>query len=105
MRIRSALAAAVLGVALTAAGAASATAHDDTVCSPYIGGIDTSSSDIFWAGAHCGDHFFGFPKDADHVGDRHDDKHGDKHVDLYGDKQDDKHGDKQDDSYGDLRHG
>ncbi|MFI6032811.1 hypothetical protein ACIBBD_01255 [Streptomyces sp. NPDC051315] len=72
MRIRSALAAAALGVALTAAAAASATAHDghrhydggdggkDAVCSPYFGAIDTSSSDIVWGGAHCEDGFFSF---------------------------------------------
>ncbi|MFJ4694795.1 hypothetical protein [Streptomyces sp. NPDC088766] len=59
MRIRSALAAVVLGAALTAAGATGAVAADrhdggDVVCSPYFGGIDTSSSDIVWGGAHCG---------------------------------------------------
>ncbi|MFJ6723945.1 MULTISPECIES: hypothetical protein [unclassified Streptomyces] len=63
MRIRSALAAVLLGVSLAAAGAASATAADghrhhfgggdDAICSPYFGGIDTSSSDIVWGGAHC----------------------------------------------------
>ncbi|MFF7529569.1 hypothetical protein [Streptomyces bobili] len=62
MRIRSALAAVVLGAALAAAGATSAGAadrhyeggDDNVVCSPYFGGIDTSSSDLFWGGAHCG---------------------------------------------------
>ncbi|RZU25216.1 hypothetical protein [Streptomyces sp. BK239] len=66
MRIRSALAAAALGIALAATGATSAVAdeqphHDgpkhhyavDEVCSPYIGFVDTAASDIFWAGAHC----------------------------------------------------
>ncbi|KUN87059.1 hypothetical protein [Streptomyces griseoruber] len=72
MRIRSVLAATVLGIALAAAGATSATADEgprhgghygseaeygvdhEPVCSPYIGKIDTVSSDIFWGGAHCG---------------------------------------------------
>ncbi|MER6784794.1 hypothetical protein ABT330_09175 [Streptomyces sp. NPDC000658] len=64
MRIRSVLAATVLGIALAAAGATSAIADegprqhhhfggDEGVCSPYIGAIDTVSSDIFWAGKHC----------------------------------------------------
>ncbi|MEU3618480.1 hypothetical protein ABZ725_40075 [Streptomyces sp. NPDC006872] len=62
MRIRSVLAATVLGIALTAVGAATATADegprhhydkDDAVCSPYVGFIDTVSSDIFWEGARC----------------------------------------------------
>ncbi|WP_327314623.1 hypothetical protein [Streptomyces sp. NBC_01235] len=64
MRIRSVLAATVLGVALAAAGATTATADagprhhhyfggDEGVCSPYVGGIDTASADIFWAGKHC----------------------------------------------------
>ncbi|MER5192900.1 MULTISPECIES: hypothetical protein [unclassified Streptomyces] len=71
MRIRSVLAATVLGVALAATGATAATAdegprqhHEDSrqhhhfgedkgVCSPYIGAVDTVSADIFWAGKHC----------------------------------------------------
>ncbi|MFF6801761.1 hypothetical protein [Streptomyces sp. NPDC012616] len=66
MRIRSALAATVLGIALAAAGATTATADegprehhhhhfggDKGVCSPYIGAVDTVSADIFWAGKHC----------------------------------------------------
>jgi len=65
MRIRSALAATVLGIALAAAGATSATADegprlhhhhfggDKGVCSPYIGAVDTVSADIFWSGKHC----------------------------------------------------
>jgi hypothetical protein len=66
MRIRSALAATVLGIALAAAGATSATADEGPrqhhhhhfggnkgVCSPYIGAVDTVSADIFWAGKHC----------------------------------------------------
>ncbi|MFJ9741385.1 hypothetical protein [Streptomyces sp. NPDC101166] len=67
MRIRSALAAAALGIALAATGATSAVADeqphhdrpghhfagDHEVCSPYIGFVDTAASDIFWAGAHC----------------------------------------------------
>jgi hypothetical protein len=67
MRIRSALAATALGIALAAAGATSATADegprhhhhhhhfggDKGVCSPYIGAVDTVSADIFWAGKHC----------------------------------------------------
>lgn len=66
MRIRSVLAATVLGIALAAAGASTATADegprqhhhhhfggDEGVCSPYIGAVDTVSADIFWAGKHC----------------------------------------------------
>ncbi|MEU5632910.1 hypothetical protein ACIA8I_02085 [Streptomyces rishiriensis] len=66
MRIRSVLAATVLGIALAAVGASTATADegprqhhhhhfggDEGVCSPYIGAIDTVSADIFWAGKHC----------------------------------------------------
>ncbi|MDQ0580637.1 hypothetical protein [Streptomyces rishiriensis] len=71
MRIRSVLAATVLGIALAATGATSAIAdegprqhheeprehhhfdEDEGVCSPYVGAIDTVSADIFWAGAHC----------------------------------------------------
>ncbi|MFC4507680.1 MULTISPECIES: hypothetical protein [Streptomyces] len=81
MRIRSVLAATVLGIAMAAAGATSAVADEEPrhygnhygseahygqseedrhhvldaepVCSPYIGQVDTASSDIFWAGAHC----------------------------------------------------
>ncbi|MFJ9019132.1 hypothetical protein ACIRPU_03955 [Streptomyces sp. NPDC102259] len=71
MRIRSVLAATVLGIALAATGATTATADegprqhheeprehhhfggDEGVCSPYIGAIDTVSADIFWAGKHC----------------------------------------------------
>ncbi|MFD7130173.1 hypothetical protein [Streptomyces sp. NPDC059894] len=78
MRIRSALAAAALGVALTAAGATSATAHDGhrnldkgdhPSCSSYIGGIDTVSSDLFWAGTNCHDglgFLSGSNRSADH---------------------------------------
>ncbi|MFF4584319.1 hypothetical protein ACFY30_13445 [Streptomyces sp. NPDC000345] len=83
MRIRSVLAATVLGLALATAGATSAVAdegprhygndhygseghyghaehgkhhgvHAGPVCSPYFGKIDTVSSDIVWGGAHCG---------------------------------------------------
>ncbi|MET8164587.1 hypothetical protein ABZT34_10065 [Streptomyces sp. NPDC005329] len=68
MRIRSVLAATVLGIALAATGATTATADegpheasrehhhfggDEGVCSPYIGAVDTVSADIFWAGKHC----------------------------------------------------
>jgi hypothetical protein len=73
MRIRSVLAATVLGIALAATGATTATADegpgdrhydeaprhhhyfdgDEGICSPYIGAVDTSSADIFWAGKHC----------------------------------------------------
>lgn len=65
MRIRSVLAATVLGIALAAVGASTATADegprqhhhhfggDEGVCSPHIGAIDTVSADIFWAGKHC----------------------------------------------------
>ncbi|WP_329216636.1 hypothetical protein OG352_12025 [Streptomyces sp. NBC_01485] len=63
MRIRSVLAATVLGIALAAVGATTATADEgprhhhsgghEGICSPYFGGIDTSSADIFWGGAHC----------------------------------------------------
>ncbi|QJT01308.1 hypothetical protein G9272_14060 [Streptomyces asoensis] len=71
MRIRSVLAATVLGFALAATGATAAIADEgprqhhegprehhhfgghEGVCSPYIGAIDTSSADIFWAGKHC----------------------------------------------------
>ncbi|OQR65526.1 hypothetical protein B6E66_02995 [Streptomyces maremycinicus] len=71
MRIRSVLAATVLGIALATTGATSALADegprqhheepreyhhfggDEGVCSPYIGAVDTSSADIFWAGKHC----------------------------------------------------
>ncbi|MFE6827785.1 hypothetical protein [Streptomyces sp. NPDC057690] len=78
MRIRSVLAATVLGIALAATGATTAIADegprqhheeprehheesrehhhfggDEGVCSPYIGAVDTSSADIFWAGKHC----------------------------------------------------
>ncbi|MGX1269610.1 hypothetical protein [Streptomyces phaeoluteigriseus] len=65
MRIRSALAVAVLGVALTAAGAANAAASDhfeDTdhaVCSPYFGGIETVTSELVWGGADCRSHAVG----------------------------------------------
>jgi hypothetical protein len=64
MRIRSALAATVLAVALAGAGASTAAAgtHDDhkddkddkAVCSPYFGGIVSLENKIFWGGAHCG---------------------------------------------------
>ncbi|MFD9321896.1 hypothetical protein ACFWDQ_30305 [Streptomyces sp. NPDC060053] len=83
MRIRSVLAATVLGIALAATGATAATADEgprqhhegprehhhfggyegprehhhfggyEGVCSPYIGAVDTVSADIFWAGKHC----------------------------------------------------
>ncbi|MDX2678574.1 hypothetical protein [Streptomyces soliscabiei] len=69
MRIRSVLAATVLGIALAAAGTTTATADegagyhhsghrhsfgdDKGNCSPYIGAIKTSSAGIFWAGEHC----------------------------------------------------
>ncbi|WP_432155786.1 hypothetical protein [Streptomyces sp. bgisy153] len=64
MRIRSVLAAAAMAVALTAAGAATASAaqhdprhcNDRDACDTYFGGIDTSSSDLFWGGAYCRDH-------------------------------------------------
>lgn len=97
MRIRSALAAAALGVALTAAGAATATAADgsryvdggeNAVCSPYFGGIDTSSSDLFWGGAHCEGDFSPYVYDVNrhhgvghdrHQGVGHDRHHGGDH--------------------------
>ncbi|MFD9395903.1 hypothetical protein ACFWBB_35735 [Streptomyces sp. NPDC060000] len=71
MRIRSVLAATVLGIALAATGATAATADEgprqhhggprehhhfggyEGVCSPYVGAVDTVSADIFWAGKHC----------------------------------------------------
>ncbi|MES9524832.1 hypothetical protein [Streptomyces capoamus] len=65
MRIRSVLAATVLAAALTAAGAAtaSATQHDkrggkdeEAVCSPYFGGLQSLENKIFWGGAHCSDY-------------------------------------------------
>ncbi|OQD54843.1 hypothetical protein BM536_023525 [Streptomyces phaeoluteigriseus] len=69
MRIRSALAVAVLGVALAAAGATSAAASDDHhrgsdgkddhVCSPYFGGIETVTSRLVWGGADCRSHAVG----------------------------------------------
>ncbi|MFH9857922.1 hypothetical protein [Streptomyces sp. NPDC017202] len=68
MRIRSALAAVVLGVALSAAGAATATAgegkhveggDDHAVCSPYFGGIVTETSKLFWGGAQCSEYAVG----------------------------------------------
>ncbi|MFJ4470737.1 hypothetical protein ACIP2X_25095 [Streptomyces sp. NPDC089424] len=67
MRIRSALAATVLAAALTAAGAATATALDQRVatdetvpCSPYAGSIDAETADIEWAGAVCHNGVFDF---------------------------------------------
>ncbi|MEH0579685.1 hypothetical protein [Streptomyces sp. B21-108] len=82
MRIRSVLAATVLGIALAAAGVTTATADEDAGyhhsdegpgyhqsdegsghrhyfdegkdnCSPYIGAVKTPSAAIFWAGKHC----------------------------------------------------
>ncbi|MEU0114010.1 hypothetical protein ABZ137_09820 [Streptomyces bobili] len=67
MRIRSALTAAVLGVALSAVGAATATAdegkhfeeNDHAVCSPYFGGIETVTSKLVWGGAQCSEYAVG----------------------------------------------
>ncbi|MFD5269938.1 hypothetical protein [Streptomyces sp. NPDC058335] len=67
MRIRSALAAVVLGAALTAAGATSAGAadrhfedgDDKVVCSPYFGGIETVTSKLVWGGAQCSEYAVG----------------------------------------------
>ncbi|KOG39234.1 hypothetical protein [Streptomyces resistomycificus] len=65
MRIRAALTAVALGVALTAAGASSAFADDghhrfggdDPVCSPYFGAIDHAPGGIVWGGVNCHDDF------------------------------------------------
>ncbi|ANJ07217.1 MULTISPECIES: hypothetical protein [Streptomyces] len=61
MRIRSALATVLLTAAMTAGGAATATAFDgplhgdsDATCSPYFGAIDTDSTgDLVFGGINC----------------------------------------------------
>ncbi|TDT36218.1 hypothetical protein EV562_10842 [Streptomyces sp. BK208] len=61
MRIRSALATVLLTVAMTAGGAAAATAFDgpmhgdeDATCSPYFGAITTDSTgDLYFGGINC----------------------------------------------------
>ncbi|MEV7992202.1 hypothetical protein AB0O67_09855 [Streptomyces sp. NPDC086077] len=67
MRIRSALAATFLAAALTATGAATATALDPRVatdetvpCSPYAGSVDAETADIEFAGAVCHNGVFDF---------------------------------------------
>ncbi|MFI9610432.1 hypothetical protein ACIHCM_01755 [Streptomyces sp. NPDC052023] len=67
MRIRSALAATVLAAALTATGAATATAldhrsaSDDAVpCSPYEGSIEAETAELEWSGAVCHTGVFDF---------------------------------------------
>ncbi|MEU6588564.1 hypothetical protein ABZ923_04905 [Streptomyces sp. NPDC046881] len=63
MRIRSVLAATVLGAALAATGAttAGASVHDtrvddEAVCSPYAGDLTSLENHISWSGAHCSNH-------------------------------------------------
>ncbi|MFJ9668505.1 hypothetical protein ACIRPP_28475 [Streptomyces sp. NPDC101219] len=60
MRIRSALAVAVLAAALTTGGVATAQASDHhgsgddhATCSPYFGEIETDTAEIEWGGANC----------------------------------------------------
>ncbi|MEJ1196393.1 MULTISPECIES: hypothetical protein [unclassified Streptomyces] len=62
MRIRSALATVLLTAAMTAGGAATATAFDgplhgdeDATCSPYFGNISTDivGSDVTYGGINC----------------------------------------------------
>ncbi|MEU1874718.1 hypothetical protein RKD37_006342 [Streptomyces ambofaciens] len=61
MRIRSALATVLLTAAMTAGGAATATAFDgplhgdkDATCSPYFGAITTDSTgDLYYGGINC----------------------------------------------------
>ncbi|MFI8187793.1 hypothetical protein ACIF8T_03135 [Streptomyces sp. NPDC085946] len=55
MRIRSTLAAVVLAVGLTAAGAATAAADGDEPipCSPYSGSIHTETAELEYQGALC----------------------------------------------------
>ncbi|CAL9273706.1 hypothetical protein ACFC5H_21825 [Streptomyces rochei] len=62
MRIRSALATVLLTAAMTAGGAATATAFDgpplhgdeDATCSPYFGAITTDSTgDLYFGGINC----------------------------------------------------
>ncbi|MFB9462570.1 hypothetical protein [Streptomyces cinereospinus] len=61
MRVRSALAATALAAALTATGAAAATAFGDhrdgsagpVPCSPYAGEVDTETADLARAGELC----------------------------------------------------
>ncbi|WP_031105397.1 hypothetical protein [Streptomyces sp. NRRL S-146] len=61
MRIRSALAVLALTAALSATGAAAASANDDTeyrddhrvACSPYFGELEAETAEIEWGGAVC----------------------------------------------------
>jgi hypothetical protein len=62
MRIRSALAVVALTAALSATGAAAASADDDgkeyrndhhVACSPYFGELEAESVEIEWGGAVC----------------------------------------------------
>ncbi|CAL9552230.1 hypothetical protein [Streptomyces sp. NPDC029526] len=59
MRIRSALAVAVLAAALTTGGVATANASDHrsgddhATCSPYFGEIETDTAELEWGGANC----------------------------------------------------
>ncbi|MFJ8145481.1 hypothetical protein ACIQ8D_12150 [Streptomyces sp. NPDC096094] len=65
MRIRSALATVLLTAAMTAGGAATATAFDgfdgplhgdeDATCSPYFGNVSTDivGSDVYFGGINC----------------------------------------------------
>ncbi|MFE6284222.1 hypothetical protein [Streptomyces sp. NPDC057877] len=67
MRIRSVLAAAALTAALTATGAATASAGDDEgqrypfnsghACSPYHGEIEMETAEVEWGGARCDGHY------------------------------------------------
>ncbi|MGV9627436.1 hypothetical protein [Streptomyces sp. NPDC003487] len=62
MRMRSVLAAALLTVTLTAAGAATAAAADHDprhggddadVCATYFGGITSEGGNLVWGGSYC----------------------------------------------------
>ncbi|MFE7898490.1 hypothetical protein ACFU3E_13425 [Streptomyces sp. NPDC057424] len=62
MRIRSALAVVALTAALSATGAAAASANDDgpghrynhhVACSPYFGELEAETAEIEWGGAVC----------------------------------------------------
>ncbi|MCX3288434.1 MULTISPECIES: hypothetical protein [Streptomyces] len=61
MRIRSALAVVALTAALSATGAAAASANDDAeyrddhhvACSPYFGELEAETAEIEWGGAVC----------------------------------------------------
>ncbi|MFI8892639.1 hypothetical protein [Streptomyces paradoxus] len=60
MRIRSALAVVALTAALSATGAAAASANDaeyrddhHVACSPYFGELEAETAEIEWGGAVC----------------------------------------------------